>query len=49
MSATVIRTYGPEGAPNRLTNLPAFVTLKGGGYFFIPGLTALRLIASNGV
>ena len=43
------RVYGPEGAPKRLTNLPAFVTLKGGGYFFIPGLTALRLIASNGV
>jgi Dyp-type peroxidase family len=37
--------------PNRpirkvLTGLPAFTTLKGGAYFFLPGLKALRYLAT---
>ena len=37
--------------PNRpirkvLKGLPAFTTLKGGAYFFLPGLTALRYLAA---
>lgn len=33
--------------PVLCTGLPRFVTVKGGGYFFVPGLTALRLIAAG--
>ncbi|MDT5275191.1 MAG: hypothetical protein QOG95_2123, partial [Mycobacterium sp.] len=37
--------------PNRpirkvLKGLPAFTTLKGGAYFFLPGLNALRYLAT---
>lgn len=31
----------------RLTGLPAFTTLRGGGYFFLPGLRALRYLAAE--
>ena len=31
----------------RLHNLPQFTTVKGGGYFFLPGLSALRFIAER--
>jgi Dyp-type peroxidase family len=31
------------------SRLPSFVTLKGGGYFFYPSMTALRLLASGNV
>ena len=35
-----------QGSPPRfLSPQPAFVTLKGGGYFFTPGIAALRAIA----
>jgi len=36
------------GAPvrERIRDLPAFVTVRGGGYFFLPGLRALRYLAS---
>jgi deferrochelatase/peroxidase EfeB len=34
-----------NGADRRLTNLPPFVTVRGGGYFFLPGLRALRFLA----
>lgn len=30
---------------HRLTNIPRFVTVKGGGYFFMPSISALKLIA----
>jgi Dyp-type peroxidase family len=30
----------------RITGLPAFTTLRGGAYFFLPGLTALRYLAT---
>jgi Dyp-type peroxidase family len=30
----------------RYTNLPNFVTVRGGGYFFLPGIRALRYLAT---
>ena len=36
----------PDGVPRRLTGLPQFVTVQGGAYFFLPGLRALRYLAS---
>jgi Dyp-type peroxidase family len=35
------------GVPDRLTGLPLFVSVRGGGYFFMPGIRALRFIASR--
>jgi deferrochelatase/peroxidase EfeB len=35
------------GAARRLDDLPQFVTVKGGAYFFLPGLRALRFIATR--
>jgi deferrochelatase/peroxidase EfeB len=32
----------------KVTGLPAFTTLRGGAYFFLPGLGALRWLASPG-
>ena len=32
----------------RLTDLPQFVTVRGGGYFFLPSLRALRYFAKAG-
>ena len=34
------------GLRRRLTDLPQFVTVRGGGYFFLPGLRALGYIAA---
>jgi len=34
-----------EGPCTRYSGLPRFVTVEGGGYFFLPGLRALRYIA----
>jgi len=31
--------------PRRLTGMPQFITLRGGAYFFMPSLRALRYIA----
>lgn len=36
------------GLARRLTGLPQFVTVRGGGYFFLPSLRALRYLASLG-
>lgn len=36
------------GASRRLYNLPEFVTVRGGAYFFLPGIRALRYLASVG-
>jgi Dyp-type peroxidase family len=33
-----------NGVRERIDGLPRFVTVKGGGYFFLPGLSALRFI-----
>lgn len=35
-----------SGPDKRLTDLPSFVTLRGGGYFFLPGLRTLRYLAT---
>jgi deferrochelatase/peroxidase EfeB len=34
-----------QGLPERIEGLPRFVTVRGGGYFFLPGLRALHYIA----
>jgi deferrochelatase/peroxidase EfeB len=36
------------GVRRRLTGLPQFVTVRGGAYFFLPGLRALRYLAEVG-
>lgn len=36
-----------NGLQRRITGLPAFVTVRGGGYFFLPGIGALKYIASG--
>lgn len=36
----------PDGADRRITGLPRFVTVLGGAYFFLPGLRALRYLAT---
>ena len=36
----------PNGVTRRIVGLPRFVTVAGGGYFFLPGLRALRYLAS---
>lgn len=35
------------GVPKRLGGLPVFVRVRGGAYFFMPGIRALRFIASR--
>jgi len=35
-----------RGPAKRTEDLPQFVTVEGGGYFFLPGLAALRFIAA---
>jgi Dyp-type peroxidase family len=37
-----------NGVRRRITGLPQFVTVRGGAYFFLPSLRALRYIASLG-
>jgi deferrochelatase/peroxidase EfeB len=34
-----------DGPDQRLTGLPQFVTVLGGGYFFLPGIRAMRYLA----
>ena len=42
-------TYSRDGAVRRrLCGLPQFVTVRGGAYFFLPGIRALRYLASAG-
>ena len=31
----------------KITGLPAFTTVRGGAYFFLPGLRALRYLADG--
>ena len=35
----------PNGVVRRLAAMPQFVTVAGGGYFFLPGVRALRYLA----
>jgi len=37
----------PSGPAQKTCNLPQFVTLRGGAYFFMPGLRALQYIAAS--
>jgi len=37
-----------NGIPSRVTGLPQFVTVRGGAYFFLPGIRALRYFARIG-
>jgi hypothetical protein len=37
-----------DGIPQRVSGLPQFVTLRGGAYFFLPSLRALRYFAEVG-
>lgn len=37
----------PAGPARKSHHLPQFVTVKGGGYFFMPGLRALQFIAAS--
>ena len=39
----------PKNPPYMCTALPSFVETRGGDYFFMPSLTALRLIATDSV
>lgn len=39
-------TARPNGATRRLRELPRFTTVRGGAYFFLPSLSALRYIAA---
>jgi len=32
----------------RVTSVPRFVTVRGGAYFFLPGIRALRYLARAG-
>ena len=36
-----------SGAPRCIAGLPRFVTVRGGAYFFLPGIRALRYIAGS--
>jgi Dyp-type peroxidase family len=38
-------TIPTEGVRERVTKVPRFVTVKGGAYFFLPGLAGLRYLA----
>jgi len=40
-------TVPAEPVRERYENLPQFVTTRGGGYFFLPALSALRWLAQN--
>ncbi len=40
-----IQGTGPTDPPFFCANLPRFVETRGGEYFFIPSLTAIRMIA----
>jgi Dyp-type peroxidase family len=39
-------TIPTDGVRERVTHVPRFVTVRGGAYFFLPGLAALRTLAS---
>jgi hypothetical protein len=34
-----------DGCPDRVPALPQFITVRGGAYFFLPGLRALQYFA----
>jgi Dyp-type peroxidase family len=44
--ATTDFTIPHMGGRTRIRGIPSFVTVRGGGYFFMPGMSALRYLAS---
>ena len=44
---TASRCRAPMAPPTGITGLPQFVTVLGGAYFFLPGIRALRFLASS--
>jgi deferrochelatase/peroxidase EfeB len=38
----------PEGVRQRIGDLPQFITVRGGAYFFLPGIRALRYLSKVG-
>ena len=36
----------PAGPMQKTCSLPQFITVRGGGYFFMPGLRALKYLAT---
>ena len=48
VSSVPDRTFRVSEMPvrSRVTNLPAFVKVEGGAYFFLPGISALRYLAA---
>jgi Dyp-type peroxidase family len=46
---TIQGTEDPKNPPFVCGNLPNFVELRGGDYFFLPSMTALRMIAAGKV
>lgn len=43
----MIEGGSPDNPPFFCPEIPRFVTTRGGEYFFVPGLTAIRMIADN--
>jgi len=41
-------TIPTDGVRERVTNVPRFVSVRGGAYFFLPGLAAVRYLAGIG-
>jgi hypothetical protein len=37
-----------SGPARRVEGLPQFVTVRGGAYFFLPGIRALKFLATQG-
>jgi hypothetical protein len=37
----------PSGIRKCTAGIPQFVTVRGGGYFFLPGISALRYLAAE--
>ena len=38
---------GATGVRGRMVGLPQFVTVRGGAYFFLPGIRALKYLAAD--
>jgi deferrochelatase/peroxidase EfeB len=45
-AATAAFSIPAEPVSQRVTQIPQFVTTRGGAYFFLPSLTALRMLST---